>query len=255
MQSLGKIASATSHVCRIVVVEDSETQASKMQSLLEQQGWEVAIAGSAEEVLASLADPFPDLIIVGYNLPGMRGDDFCRRVRMNSGARGIPLLIVTGSVGVIAEIPGRDSGANGYIAKSENAEILLLRIRALLRKGAEKDTGLNPQDLSFRSASILIIDDSPTYLAAPGQEMRNQGYQVKSAPNGPEGLNQLRTHRFDCVLVDLVMPYMTAFEVCRRITAMRSSMEHVPAVILLTGSTNRDDMNRGLEAGADDFVA
>ena len=255
MQSLGKIASATSHVCRIVVVEDSETQASKMQSLLEQQGWEVAIAGSAEEVLASLADPFPDLIIVGYNLPGMRGDDFCRRVRMNSGARGIPLLIVTGSVGVIAEIPGRDSGANGYIAKSENAEILLLRIRALLRKGAEKDTGLNPQDLSFRSASILIIDDSPTYLAAPGQEMRNQGYQVKSAPNGPEGLNRLRTHRFDCVLVDLVMPYMTGFEVCRRITAMRSSMEHVPAVILLTGSTNRDDMNRGLEAGADDFVA
>ena len=239
----------------MVVVEDSETQASKMQLLLEAQGWEVSIAGSAEEALASLADPFPDLIIAGYNLPGMRGDDFCRRIRMNSGAREIPLLIMTGSVAEIAEIPGRDSGANGYIAKSENTEILLLRIRALLRKGAQEDAVLNPQDSGFRSASILIIDDSPTYLAALSQEMRNQGYRVKSAPNGPEGLSQLKTHSFDCVLVDLMMPYMTGFEVCRRITAMRSSMENVPAVILLTGSTSRDDMNRGLEAGADDFVA
>jgi two-component system NtrC family sensor kinase len=237
------------------VVEDSETQASRMQSLLDEQGWEVSVAGSAEAVLGSLAEPFPDLIIAGYNLPGMRGDEFCRRIRLNSGTRGIPLLIMTGSVAEIAEIPSRDSGANGYIAKSENTEILLLRIRALLRKGAEEDTVLNPQESGFRSASLLIIDDSPTYLAALSQEMRNQGYRVKSAPSGAEGLNQLRIQSFDCVLVDLVMPYMTGFEVCRRITAMRSGMEQVPAVILLTGSTSRDDMNHGLEAGADDFVA
>ena len=255
MQSLTKIPPATSQVSRIVVVEDSEPQASKMQLLLEQQGWQVSVAGSAEEALASLADPFPDLMIAGYNLPGMRGDDFCRRVRMNPGAREIPLLIMTSSVREIAEIPSRDSGANGYISKSENTEILLLRIRALLRKGAPEDTVPNPQDSGFRSASILIIDDSPNYLAALSQEMRNQGDRVQSAPNGPEGLNQLGTQTFDCVLLDLVMPYMTGFEVCRRITAMRSSMEHVPAVILLTGIANQDDMNRGLEAGADDFVA
>jgi two-component system, NtrC family, sensor kinase len=255
MQSLAKIPSAASRVYRILVVEDCGDQASRVQVLLEEQGWEVSVTGSAEEALASLADPFPDLIIAGYNLPGMRGDDFCRRIRMNSDTREIPLLIMTGSIGEIAEIPSRDSGAHGYIARSENTEILLLRIRALLRKGAEEDTVLNDQDSSFRSASILIIDDSPTYLAALSQEMRNQGYRVKSAPNGPEGLNHLKTDRFDCVLVDLLMPYMTGFEVCRRITAMRSNMENVPAVILLTGSTNRDDLNRGLEAGADDFVA
>jgi two-component system, NtrC family, sensor kinase len=255
MQSLAKIPSAASRVYRILVVEDCGDQASRVQVLLEEQGWEVSVTGTAEEALASLADPFPDLIIAGYNLPGMRGDDFCRRIRMNSDTREIPLLIMTGSIGEIAEIPSRDSGAHGYIARSENPEILLLRIRALLRKGAKEDTVLNDQDSSFRSASILIIDDSPTYLAALSQEMRNQGYRVKSAPNGPEGLNHLKTDRFDCVLVDLLMPYMTGFEVCRRITAMRSNMENVPAVILLTGSTNRDDLNRGLEAGADDFVA
>ena len=185
----------------------------------------------------------------------MRGDEFCRRIRMNLNTRGIPLLMMTGSAPETAEIQSLDSGADGYISKSENTEILILRIIALLRKGPVPDAVLNSQESGFRSASILIIDDSPSYLAALSQEMRNQGYRVKSAPSGPDGLNQLQSQSFDCVLVDLVMPYMTGFEVCRRITAMRSSMENVPAVILLTGSTNKEDMNRGLEAGADDFVA
>jgi two-component system NtrC family sensor kinase len=255
MQSLAKITPATNRVCRIVVVADPETQACKMQSLLEEQGWEVSMVSSAEAALAALVGPLPDLIIADYNLPGMRGYDFCRRIRANLSTRSIPLLIMTGSVPEIAEIQSQDGGADGYIAQSENTEILLLRIRALLRRGAGDDTVLNPQDSGFRAASILIIDDSPTYLAAVSQEMRNQGYKVRSAPDGPDGLKQLRNHSFDCVLVDLVMPYMTGFEVCQRITAMSTSMENVPAVILLTGSTSREDMNRGLEAGADDFVA
>ncbi len=58
---------------RIVVVEDSETQAFKLRLLLEEQGWEVSIAGAAEAALAALGDPLPDLILVDYNLPGMRG--------------------------------------------------------------------------------------------------------------------------------------------------------------------------------------
>jgi len=246
--------SATSRICRIVVVENPETQASKLQSLLEEQGWEVSVTGSAEAALAALADPFPDLIIADYNLPGMRGYGFCRRMRMNLGARSVPLLIMTGSAPEIAEIQSQDSGADGYVAKSENTEILLLRIRALLRRGAVQDAVFNPQDSGLRAACVLIIDDSPNYLAALSLEMRNQGYRVKTAHNGRDGLKELQSGSFDCVLVDLVMPYMTGFEVCRRITAMRSSMESVPSVILLTGSTSREDMNRGLEAGADDFV-
>src|SRR5579872_2619738 len=151
MQSLAKVPSAASRVYRILVVADCGDQASRVQVLLEDQGWEVSVTGTAEEALASLADPFPDLIIARYHLPGMRGDDLCRRIRMNSGTREIPLLIMTGSVGEIAEIPSRDSGANGYIARSENPEILLLRIRALLRKGAEENTTLTDKNSSFRS--------------------------------------------------------------------------------------------------------
>jgi two-component system NtrC family sensor kinase len=239
---------------RISVVEDSQTQAYKLRLLLEEQGWEVSIAGAAEAALATLGDPLPDLILVDYNLPGMRGDEFCRRIRMNLNTRGIPLLMMTSSAPDTAEIQSLESGADGYVSKSENSELLLLRIRALLRKAPSQPAILSPQNSTFRGVHILAIDDSPTYLTFLCDELRNLDYDVECANSGSEGLARLGTQTFDCVLVDLVMNEMDGIEVCRRITAMRSSLKSAPAIIILTASANEGDLNRGLEAGADDFV-
>jgi two-component system NtrC family sensor kinase len=244
-----------SRAFRIVVVEDSETQAFKLRLLLEEQGWEVSIAGSAEAALAVLPDPLPDLIIVDYHLPGMRGDEFCRRVRMNLNTRGIPLLMMTGSAPETAEIQSLESGADGYISKQEGPESLFSRIRALLRKAWEQAAILNPQDSAFRQARILAIDGDPAYLALVGDELRNQGYAVETAASGSEGLRRLREEKFDCVLVGLAMPEMDGIEVCLQIAAMRQSMNSGASVILIAGAADKGDMNRGLEAGADDFVS
>ncbi len=249
-----ELAPSIARACRIVVIEDSETQAFRLRLLLEEQGWEVSIAGAAESALAALGDPLPDLIVVDYHLPGMRGDEFCRRIRMNLNTRGIPILMLTASAPATAEIGSLESGADDYVSKFETPEILVLRIRALLRKGSAQAAILNPQDSAFRSACILTIDDSPTYLTFLTDELRNQGYDVASATSGQEGLDRLTTRGFDCVLVDMVMPEMDGIEVCRRIAAMRSTLEGVPGVIMLTASETKGDINRGFEAGADDFV-
>jgi two-component system, sensor histidine kinase and response regulator len=244
---------------RIVVVEDSETQAFKMRLLLEDQGWQVTIAGAAEAALAALGDPLPDLMLVDFNLPGMRGDEFCRRIRMNMNTRGIPILMMTASAPGDAEIQSLDSGADGYVSKSDSPEILLSRMRALLRSAVGRNEParaaiLNPQDSVFRSARILTIDDSPTQLAFISEELRSQGYEVETESTGLGGLSRLADEKFDCVLVDLAMPEMDGIEVCRRIAAMHQSLNSGVAVIILTSSTNKGDLNRGLEAGADDFV-
>ncbi len=240
---------------RIVVVEDSETQAFLLRLMLEEQGWQVSIAGAAEVALAALSDALPDLIIVDYHLPGMRGDEFCRRIRMNMNTRGIPILMMTGSAPETAEIGSLESGADDYISKSENPESLLSRIRALLRKESAPAAILNPQESVFRSARILTIDDSPTYLAFLSEELRGQGYEVETASTGAGGLSRLEDEKFDCVLVDLMMPEMDGIEVCRRIAAMRPGLKSGVAVIILAASESKGDMNRGLEAGADDFVS
>src|SRR5580698_7903825 len=244
---------------RVMLIEDSETQAFKLRCLLEEQDWHVSGAVSAEAALAVLADPavdnHPDLILVDYNLPGMRGDEFCRRVRMKLSTRGVPVLIMTASAPDTAEIQCLESGADDYVFKSGNPEILLLRVRALLRKLEAQPALSNPRDSDFRSARILVIDDSPTYLAFLSTELGSQGYEVKVEVTGMGGLSLLPDGGFDCILVDLVMPGMDGIEVCRRIAAMDKSLINNAAVIMITGSDNQVDLKRGLESGADDFVS
>ncbi|HLY16983.1 MAG TPA: response regulator, partial [Bryobacteraceae bacterium] len=256
VDSIGKVAGkGVARAFHIVVVEDSETQAFKLRLLLEEQGWEVSVAGAAEEALAALGDPLPDLILVDYNLPGMRGDEFCRRIRMNLNTRGIPILMMTASAPATAEINSLESGADDYVSKFELPEILLLRIRARLSQLPAQAAILDRQDSVFRSARILTIDDSPTYLAFLGDELRHQGYELETANNGADGLALIGAQSFDCVLVDLLMAGMDGVEVCRQIATMRPALDNAPLIIILTGSEDKGDINRGFEAGADDFVS
>src|ERR1700716_3972863 len=128
---------------RVMVVEDSETQAFKMRLLLEEEGCEVSTMATAESALSELRRSPPDLILADSYLPGIPGDELCRRIRMNLNTRGIPILMLTaeplaaglpGAGAGAGETRGIESGADDFVSKSENPEILMLRIRALLRR-------------------------------------------------------------------------------------------------------------------------
>src|SRR6266446_1711064 len=118
---------------QILIVEDSETQALQLRYLLEEEGWGVVHASSGESALEELNRRLPALIIADYHLPGIRGDELCRRVRMNVDTRGIPILMLTAEEAYGSELAGLDSGADDYVSKSVASGILLLRVRALLR--------------------------------------------------------------------------------------------------------------------------
>ena len=239
---------------QILIVEDSETQALQLRYLLEEEGWEVVRASTAELALEELNRRLPALIIADYHLPGMQGDELCRRVRMNVNTRGIPILMLTAGEGSGTEPAGLDSGADDYLAKSVAPDILLLRVRALLRGSGARSSVLSPQESYFRRARLLAIDDSPTYLESLVDAFASEGYEVTQAAGAKEGLEKLEQGAFDCVMVDLVMPEMDGIEVCRRIHEMGRVMDHPMIVIMLTSSETKEDMTRGLEAGADDFV-
>ncbi len=239
---------------RILIVEDSETQALQLRYTLEEEGWQVVCASNAEAALAELNRELPDLILADYYLPGMRGDELCRQIRMNVNTRGIPILMLTVDETHDAETHGLQSGADDYLPKSADRDILLLRVRALLRKSQAQAAVLGRGDSHFNRARMLAIDDSPTYLQYLAEELRSENYQVEEASGGAEGLDRLARQAFDCVLVDLVMPGIDGIEVCRRITEMRRSMDNPTVVLMLTSRENKEDMTRGLEAGADDFV-
>jgi len=198
---------------QILIVEDSETQALQLRYLLEEEGWEVVRASTAELALEELNRHLPALIIADYHLPGMQGDELCRRVRMNVDTRGIPILMLTAEEASGTEPAGLDSGADDYLAKSVAPDILLLRVRALLRNSSARSSVLSPQEAYFRRARLLAIDDSPTYLQSLADAFASEGYEVTQAGGAKEGLEQIEHGAFDCVMVDLVMPEMDGIEV------------------------------------------
>src|ERR1017187_851382 len=166
---------------QILIVEDSETQALQLTWLLQEEGWHVIRASTGESALEELNHHLPALIIVDYHLPGILGDELCRRVRMNVNTRSIPILMLTGDESSGSEPAGLDSGADGYVSKSVAPEILLLRVRALLRGSGTRASALAHPDSHFHRARILAIDDSPTYLELLAESLSGEGSEVKNA--------------------------------------------------------------------------
>ena len=99
---------------------------------------------------------------------------------------------------------------------------------------------------------ILIIDDSPDALAVAKTRLAHEGHDILCAGSGKEGLEAAGRHKPDMILLDVDMPDMNGFEVCRRLKA-DADLCMVP-VIFLSGSGGPEEKVKGLNIGAVDFV-
>jgi DNA-binding response OmpR family regulator len=96
---------------------------------------------------------------------------------------------------------------------------------------------------------ILVVDDEPTLVATLKYNLEREGYQVLTAADGESGLSLARSNRPDLIVLDLMLPIIDGFEVCR---ILRREMT-VP-ILMLTAKTDEVDKVVGLELGADDYV-
>lgn len=96
---------------------------------------------------------------------------------------------------------------------------------------------------------ILAVDDDPLLLQLIEQTLQKGGYEVILASEGQEGLQLLAEWRPHLVVLDIMMPHVDGWEICRRIRKVST----IP-IIMLTARGSQSDIVRGLEAGADDYL-
>lgn len=238
----------------ILVVEDSATQALRLQHVLETEGFTTQCCYSGEEALEQMNRVLPDLIIVDYHLPGIQGDELCRQIHMNLTTRSIPILILTADETQATELHGLESGADDFVSKSEETDIFLLRVHNLLRKSMRDSTVLDVARSLFRRARVLIVDDSPTYRQSLAEELREDGCDVTQVGGADEGLQALANSDFDCVMVDMVMPGMDGVAFCKALGERERESDAPLVVLMLSAYENKENVTRALEAGADDFI-
>ena len=213
--------------------------------------WHVSSAESALEQLEAAA---PDVILVDYHLPGMNGNEFCHQIRLNVNTRAIPVLMLTAEDSDAAEMQGLASGADDYVAKSADVDVLLMRVFALLRKRGSEAAVVN-LDKRFNRARLLAIDDSPTYLHLIAQELKAENYIVETVDDPQQALARVKEGHYDCILVDYEMPGLDGAEVCRCIRSGHTDTDPEIVLVMLTSHDDKRRLTLSFEAGADDYIS
>ncbi len=99
------------------------------------------------------------------------------------------------------------------------------------------------------STKILVVDDEPRYLRLLEANLRSEGYEVISAPDGLQAVETFSADPVDLILMDVMMPNLDGFSACQRIR----QFSNVP-IIMLTAKGEEQDRVRGLDMGADDYL-
>jgi adenylate cyclase len=101
--------------------------------------------------------------------------------------------------------------------------------------------------------TILVADDDPKSVKLLADRLAFEGYSVVTAGNGAVAVTRVATDRPDLVLLDVIMPDMTGYDVCRTLRADPTT--GMLPIVLVTALDQRDERVRGLDAGADDFIS
>jgi CheY-like chemotaxis protein len=102
-------------------------------------------------------------------------------------------------------------------------------------------------------AKILVVDDEPDIVRVVVKLMTSRGHDVRTAADGQEALEQVVADRPDVIILDLNLPTMDGFEVCRRLKSDEATRS-IPIVMMTAAYVSMDDARRGEDTGADEYV-
>ncbi len=238
---------------RLLLIDDSATFCREFKEVLENAGYGVVTAETGEEGLRTAVAIRPDAVIIDGVLSGpLDGAAVIRRLKDDVTLRNTPCLLLTGRGSTGDELRTYDAGADAYVRKETDTELILARIVALLRSLGPRVEEPAVAGL-LGPKKILTVDDSPTYLNELDEELRKEGYDVIPARSGKEALELLEVQQVDCILLDLLMPEVSGQETCQ-IIKKTQAWRNIPLLILTAVEESRA-MVQGINAGADDYIS
>ncbi len=150
---------------RLLVVEDSSTQAARIRLVLEAAGYEVSVAVNGLSALECLAQQPVDLILSDVNMPEMSGYDLCARVKENAAYQHLPVILLTSRNDPLAIVRGLECGADNFITKPYEPAYLVERVKAILSSRRARQRKLQVGiDIKFLGRHFIINSDKEQIL-------------------------------------------------------------------------------------------
>ena len=119
---------------KILVVDDDKILRTVLKHTLEQQGYQVTVAGSGKEALVLFEKDTPDIVVSDVSMPGMDGFDFCRQLRSQPSGQLIPFIFLSARGKLDDRVLGHSIGADDYLTKPFEMKELLAKIEALIER-------------------------------------------------------------------------------------------------------------------------
>ncbi|WP_018692438.1 phosphate regulon transcriptional regulator PhoB [Algicola sagamiensis] len=119
---------------RILVVEDETPIREMLAFVLEQNGYQAVEAGDYETAMMAITEPYPDLILLDWMLPGGSGIQFAKRIKQDEMMRNIPIIMLTARGEEEDKVKGLEVGADDYVTKPFSPKELMARIKAVIRR-------------------------------------------------------------------------------------------------------------------------
>ncbi|MHC1757745.1 MAG: response regulator [Methanosarcina sp.] len=200
----------------VLVVEDDEMARELLIITLSEAGYRVASVSSGREALLLARKLKPSVITLDIMLPGVSGWDILRNLKEDSATAGIPILVISMDDDKNCSILW---GAFDHLIKPVEKENLLSSLQKIKGRTA---ADFSPQ--------ILIVDDEPAIIELLSSIIEQEGYEPVCAYGGREAIEITRICRPDAILLDLMMPKVTGFDV---IKALKKNPETIDIPIIV----------------------
>jgi CheY-like chemotaxis protein len=255
-------AKFTSTARRLLVVEDDLAQRDAICQLLGGEGVDIIAVGTVSEALEQLRGSALDCVVMDLTLPDGTGYDLLRAMASEDGLAFPSVVVYTGRSLSAEEEQGLRQYSNSIIVKgARSPERLLDEVTLFLHQVESK---LPPErqrmlkkarnrEAIFEGRSVLIVEDDVRNVFALTSALEPKGLKLTIARNGREGLAALeKDPSIDLVLMDIMMPEMDGIEATRAIRK-QPKWARLP-IIALTAKAMKDDQERCLQAGANEYI-
>src|SRR6266446_9680464 len=129
-----------SPAAQVLIVDDQRALVRLLEFNLQQAGFETAVAYGGEEALQKTRQRVPDLVVLDLMLPDISGTEVCRQLKASPRTRHVPVLMLTARTDEVDRVVGFEVGADDFVTKPFSVRELVLRLRAVLRRGVNGES-------------------------------------------------------------------------------------------------------------------
>lgn len=251
------------HTQRFLIVSNQSVLNNAIKHTLHSLGFhQIQIATSATGALEQIRQTQTHIIISDWNLPDRSGLELLKAVRAHPLYHAIAFMLITSQTSRQQVVTALQEGVNDLLVKPFSSKTLRDKVERILHNPTRRMIDhLRTEEPSSPATylsegepprTVLIVDDAADNLELFSTILREE-YQIKAATNGAKALRIARDHPdLDLILLDVMMPNMDGFEVCRQLKE-RYETESIP-VIFLTAKAEVTDITQGFALGAVDYI-